>query len=131
MKTGLIAGPAFLILLMMASCSGDPDLEGRWINSAGDLLVVERDNKVFLGKQGRPGGDSGRYFYFRDTVRIITGLQEGEGYRNEFRFLFKEEKLYLNSILLFRDGDFEILTRDALLNRYGRADEGLMFIRME
>jgi hypothetical protein len=120
----------FTALLLLGGCSADhADLQGRWMNLEGNIIVIKSEGAARVAQEGLEGGQDATWSLSGDTLRLTIGDSAGDELWNEYRLRVTPDTLYMIDIALHQGTQHEVISSDDFSYRMGRPPERMHFIR--
>ena len=118
-------------LILLAGCSTQPDVEGKWKNGDGNLIRFDAEDKAWLGQEGYPDEGECRYRMSGDTIVVSTKPEGADSLYNSYRMLLTYDTLRIVVFGLHAGGVEQLVPVEEFAKRSGKPLDKLAFVKMK
>ncbi|MCZ7556041.1 MAG: hypothetical protein M5R41_06530 [Bacteroidia bacterium] len=116
---------------LLAACSQEPGVEGKWKNGDGNLIRFDNAGKAWLGQEGYPDEGECNYTVTADTVVVTTLPEGGDSLYNSYRMVLSDDTLRIVVFGLHATGMQQLIPIEEFALRSGKPMDKLTFIRLK
>lgn len=116
---------------LLAACSSEPGVEGKWKNGDGNLIRFDNAGKAWLGQEGYPDEGECNYTIAGDTVVVTTLPEGGDSLYNSYRMVLSDDTLRIAVFGLHATGMQQLIPIEEFALRSGKPMDKLTFIRLK
>jgi len=118
-------------LLLLAACSSEGDVSGKWKNGDGNLIRFDDAGKAWLGQEGYPDEGECNYRASGDTIIVSTLPEGGDSLYNSYRMLLTDDTLRIVVFGLHATGVEQLVPIEEFAKRSGKPLDKLAFVKMK